>query len=140
MTGKSRSIFCVILLAVGLAACGANESVLKSGKETPSTNRPAAMSSIDSDIKAMEDANFRWIFVLRRKDGAVIDSEDKGVIKVNTIEANRRVSSDNDRAFVIGTNTQIPPEKMMALYQRFAVEDRSPPPDPNADTNINSNK
>lgn len=117
-------------------ACGANEQVLKSGKETPS-NSVRTSSSIDDDLAAMRNADFRWVFVLRRKDGGVIDAEDRGVIKVNTVEANRRVSADGDKAFIIGTNTQIPPEKMMALYQRFAVEDHSPAPAANADTNSN---
>jgi hypothetical protein len=125
----------VIVFTLLLTACGANDSILKSGKETPSTNT-AAISEIESDLAAVKNADFRWIYVLRRKDGGVIDGEDKKVIKANTVEANRRVSSDADKAFIIGTNTQIPAEKLAALYQHFAVDDQSPPP---SDANTNAN-
>jgi len=128
----------VFLFAAALAACGANDSILKSGKETPSSNSATAVSEMDSDLAAVKNADFRWVYVLRRKDGGPIDAEDRGVIKVNTMEANRRVSTDNDKAFIIGTNNQISPEKMMALYQRFAIEDHSPPPDLNANSNTNA--
>ena len=138
MTNPKTRFACFIALLL-LTGCGANESVLKSGKETPSTNSAPQQPAIDQDLAAVRNADFRWVFVLRRKDGGKIDAEDRSVIKANTVEANRRVSSDDDKAFIIGTNMQIPPEKMMALYQRFAIEDHSPPPDANTNVNGNSN-
>jgi hypothetical protein len=128
----------LIVFALFITACGANDSILKSGKETPSSNSTTAVSEIDSDLAAVKNADFRWIYILRRKDGGVIDAEDKKVIKANTVEANRRVSTDGEKAFIIGTNTQIPADKLAALYQHFAVEDQSPPP-PDANTNANTN-
>ena len=124
----------LIVFALLMTACGANDSILKSGKETPPANS-AAVSELESDLAAVKNADFRWIYVLRRKDGGVIDADDKKVIKANTVEANRRVSSDGDKAFIIGTNTQIPTEKLTALFQYFAVEDHSPRPPPEANTN-----
>ena len=121
-----------------LTACGANDNVLKSGKETPQANAVAA-SAFEQDLSAVKNADFRWVYVLRRKDGGVIDAEDKSVIRLSTVGANRRVSADSDKAFIIGTNNQIPPEKMMALYQRFAIEDHSPPLDTNTNANANTN-
>jgi len=132
-----RTIAAILFTAAVLAACGANDNILKSGKETPSTNT-AAVSEIDSDLAAVKNADFRWIYVLRRKDGGVIDAQDKKVIKANTVEANRRVSSDGDKAFIIGTNTQIETEKLAALYEHFAVEDASPQPTPDANANANA--
>lgn len=133
----------LLTAALLLAGCGANESVLKSGRETPASNAapPASVSSFEADLEAMRTADFRWVYVLRRKDGGVIDAEDKSVIKVDTNEANRRVSSDDGKAFIIGTNTPIAPANMLNLYGRFLVEDRSPvPPSANATGNANSNK
>ena len=122
-----RSKFCFLIFIIALTACGANDKILQSGKETPNTNA-TPRAAIDDDLTAMRNADFRFVFVLRRKDGGAIDAEDRAVIKANTSEANRRVSSDNDKAFVIGTNTALPPEKLAALYQRFAVENHSPQP------------
>ncbi len=133
-----RKIAAILFSAAILTACGANDSILKSGKDSPSTNSNAAVSEFDADLAAVKNADFRWVYVLRRKDGGVIDAEDKKVIKGNTAEANRRVSSDGDKAFIIGTNTQVPPEKLAALFQHFAVEDDSPPPPAEANTNANA--
>ena len=131
-----RIKFGFLVLLLVLAACGANDKILQSGKETPNANA-TPRSAIEDDLTAMRNADFRFVFVLRRKDGGPIDAEDRTVIKANTAEANRRVSSDNDRAFVIGTNNALPPEKLAALYQRFAVEDHSPAPLAGADLNAN---
>lgn len=118
------------------SACGANESILKSGKESPQANAESA-TPFAKDLDAMRTADFQFVYVLRRKDGGKIDAEDRGVIKVNTSTANRRVAADDDEAFIIGTNTAIPPQNMAALYQRFAVDNYSPPPPANLNANAN---
>ena len=87
----------------------------------------------------MRTADFRFVYVLRRKDGGPIDAEDRGVIKVQTNIANRRVAADDDKAFIIGSNVQIPPQNMGALYDRFAVENYSPPSADTTNTNANAN-
>lgn len=136
-------IISLIAAALLLSSCGANEGILKSGKETPASgNSATSATEFDRDLETVRNADFRWVYVLRRKDGGVIDAEDRGVIKINTSDANRRVSSDGDKAFIIGTNIPIAPSNMLALYGRFAVEDRSPqpPPSSNAPSNANSNK
>ena len=129
---------CLILLCLSLIAsgCGPNESILKSGKETPGANVETA-TPFDKELEAMRTADFQFIYVLRRKDGGKIDAEDRGVIKVNTTTANRRVAADDDKAFIIGTNTAILPQNMAALYQRFAVDNYSQPPPANSNANAN---
>lgn len=115
-------------LAFGLTsifafACGANDAILKSGKQTPvPSSSTLALSTLEQDINEMRTADFQFIYVLRRKDGGVLDSEDKSVVKVQTYQANRRVSSDNGKAVVVGSNTQIAPDKMLAVLERFSVE------------------
>ena len=117
----------ITLLSV---ACGANDSILKSGK--PDTNAAKGSnsvsqgSSVDRVIGDMQTAGFTTILVLRRKDGGKMDSEDRGVIRVQTSDANRRIGSDDETAFIIGSNHPMTPEKMTVLNARFAVEDRSP--------------
>ena len=135
------AIISLLFLAVAFAgACGANDGILRSGKETPgSSNVQPKKSAFDEDLGSMRTANFSYIYVLRRKDGGKIDAEDRSVIKLQTTDANRRVSSDDDKAFIVGTNTQIPPKNLMALYKHFAVEDFSPPPPP-TNTNANASK
>jgi hypothetical protein len=129
----------LLLLSFLVVGCGPNENILKSGKETPQAN-VETKTPFAQELEAMRTADFIYIYVLRRKDGGKIDAEDRGVIKVHTSLANRRVAADDDKAFIIGSNTQIPPQNMAALYDRFAVENYSPPPAANTNTNANANK
>lgn len=119
--------------------CGANDNVLRSGRETPaSANIEPAKSTFETDLDSMRTAGFSFVYVLRRADGAPIDAEDRGVIRVQTADVNRRVLSDDGKAFLLGSNYQLPAANMTALYERFVVEDHSPPSA--ANTNANANK
>ncbi len=121
------------------AACGANEGILRSGKDASPQANVESKTPFAKDLEAMRTADFRFVYVLRRKDGGPIDAEDRGVIKVQTAIANRRVAADDDKAFIIGSNVQIPPQNMVALFDRFAVENYSPPPEVNTNANANAN-
>lgn len=127
----------VVLLATG---CGANDSILKSGKDTPQANAGSEKTPFARELDAVRTADFSFIYVLRRKDGGKIGAEDRSVIKLNTDGIPRRVAADDDKAFILGSNFQLPPKNMMALYDRFAVENYSPPPAMAANTNANTGK
>ena len=122
---------------VFVAACGPNESVLRSGKDASPQGNVDSKTSFAQDLEAMRTADFQFVYVVRRKDGGTIDAEDRGVIKLQTSTANRRVAADDDKAFIIGTNVPIPPQNMAAIYNRFAVENYAPPP---ANGEANANK
>lgn len=125
-------------LGVAALSCGANESVLKSGKPDPnSANVAAPGSSVERVLGDMRSAGFTTIFVLRRKDGGKMDVQDRAAIRVQTADANRRIGSDDEKAFIIGSNHPMKPEQMAALGERFAVEDLSPPADAGIPTNSN---
>jgi len=112
-------------------SCGANEQILKSGKESPPpANVESPKSTLDQEIEAMRTADFRYIWVLRRKDGGVIDAADKAMIRANTEGVNRRVLTDDDKALIIGTNPLPFKENIDALFSYFAVQDLSPEPMP----------
>lgn len=128
-----------VLLGLFMTACGANDGILKSGKPDPSNSTPTP-PSIERDIAEMKTAGFTTILVLRRKDGGKMDGEDRAVIRVQTALANRRVGSQDETAFTIGTNTPITPEQMMVLLSRFAIENYSPPPVVDDANTANANK
>lgn len=119
------SIFALFMILISIG-CGANEGILRSGKETPT---PAVVygqiSPFVKDLAAMRTAGFTFIYALRRKDGAPLDAEDRALIKVHTDIANRRVVSDDGKAIVVGSNFAIPADKMLAVNSIFAVEDYS---------------
>lgn len=124
-----------------ISACGPNEGVLRSGSESPApSNLTSAATTVERDVEDMRTAAFQFIYVVRRKDGGPIDAEDKSVIRVQTAVTNRRIASEDGKAFVIGSNREIDPEKMAALLTRFAVDDFSPPPAVEPGNVANANK
>lgn len=130
----------VIVLTVLSLACGPNPNILNSGKETPAPvtgERP--VSSFEKDLESMRTANFEYVFVLRRKDGGKLDTEDKTFIRQNTpAEINRIFVSDEGKAVMAGSHFPFPPEPLKLLQARFNIEDLSTLANP-AQTNANAN-
>ena len=130
-----------LLVISFVSGCGANESILRSGKETPAPSYAnSEKTPFAKDLEAVQTADFTFVYVLRRKDGGTIDAEDKGIIKLNTDGIPRRVAADENRAFILGSNAPIPPKNLMALYDRFAVENYSKAPSDVVNTNANTKK
>lgn len=128
----------VFLLAILFTACGPNESILQSGTNTATaSNTTPSVPTVESDLADMRTADFAFIYVLRRKDGGEMDAEDRKTIRQETGDANRRISSDNGRAFLIGSNVLLSTQNMTILKERFAVEDFSPPPAANSNATAN---
>jgi hypothetical protein len=88
----------------------------------------------------MRTADFNFIYVFRRKDGGVLDSEDRGFMNANTpYEINRRKLADGDRALIIGSNFRFPAANFKLMKERFAFEDFSKPESEIMAANTNSN-
>jgi len=116
------------------SACGPDDRILKSGKETPAqANVESLRPSFAKDLEEVNIAKFTFVYVLRRKDGQKLDAEDRGIIRLQTVDMNRRVVSDEDKAVIIGSNYQLPASNMLVLLERFAVETYATSP-----ANINS--
>lgn len=110
--------------------CQANRQIMNSAPAAPTPMPSAAtrQNSVEQEIRDMETVGFKYVFVVRRKDGAAFDAEDRKYLRQNTPpETNRFVSIDDGRAFVIGTAFQIPPENIDSLKKRFNLEDFSKP-------------
>lgn len=129
---KLATILAAILSAVVLSAsCGANEGILKSGRETPQNAvKESVVDSFEKDVASMKEVGFRWIYVYRRKDGGVLDKEDRAFIRQHTDQANRKVLTDNGKAVLVGSNYFFGDNEVVALSDRFDVTDMSPPGEP----------
>jgi hypothetical protein len=113
------------------SSCGPNERIMRSAEETPTPfATPADTSPANSgqrEFDAMLTAGFSFVYVLKRKDGEPLDATDRSVIREQTASANRRVSADDGRTVVIGTNSELTTATMVAIYERFTVEHYSRP-------------
>lgn len=83
----------------------------------------------------MRTADFFCIYVLRRKDGSPLDSDDKKFAS-QTIppQMNRRTLSDNGKTIIVGSNFRLPEDNIKVLSERFAFEDLSRPGAPDLAT------
>ena len=116
----------VLCLTVFGAACG---YVSFAPKNTNSTvTQMEKLTDLQQEIKAMETADFEYIFVFKRKDDGVFDKADRDYIRANRpSDVNRWIATDDKKAFVAGSNFVFAPESLEIMRQRFIVEDYSKP-------------
>lgn len=134
-----------ILAALFNFACEPSPSMM-GNSNTPSHSSEAEqtdnnLTSLERELRDMRAADFQFIYVLKRRDGGVFDKEDKFYLKDNRpAEINRVSATDDEKAFVIGSNYDFPPENMENLRKRFVIENFSKPiaaPSPAANNNNN---
>jgi hypothetical protein len=132
--------YALLLSCVLWQGCGPNSTILNSGSKPPSANTVRPVNVFENDLETMRTANFDFIFVLRRKDGAKLDADDKKFIRANSPEvANRLILSDDDKALIAGSNYPFPPEKLKPLQERFDFQDFSKAADTGGQKNVNAN-
>jgi hypothetical protein len=145
MSFKNFTLFSIFVISLSSIACGPNEAILKSNSnETSSTpsavsNSRPAYDSVESEVENMRTADFEIILVLRRKDGEVMQQDDKTFVRTTITNANRRSLVDGDKAIVIGANSKISPDLIKKLNDRFAVQDFSKPAAENSNSNSPAN-
>jgi hypothetical protein len=128
------------------SACSPNQRILNSANERPPepssvrTEGTAAPVTLETDIAAMKTADFNFIYIFRRKDGAELDADDRAFMNTNLpYEINRKKISDGGKALVIGSNFRLPPENFKAMKDRFTFEDHSKPESEIMPSNPNAN-
>ena len=130
---KLLAVTAVLLL---ISACGPNERIMNSSRESEAesnafnsqvNSRPKVLP-FESDIQAMRDADFNFIYVFRRKDGGVFDAEDKRFVAERTPpEINRRRVGDEGKWIILGSNYRVAPDSLNEMKERFLFEDYSKP-------------
>ncbi len=138
-----RSIIALTLAAAFmLASCGPHPrfaNVNAPGNAAESNETRPERPQIERDIESMRTAEFAFVYVFRRKDGGVLDADDRRVLnEQKPPEINRVKLSDKGRAAIFGSNFPLPEPQMKALRDKFAFEDLSrpqPEPPPAANTN-----
>jgi hypothetical protein len=130
----------VLLLLFLTLACQPNPSILNSkpANAEPAGNAPTRpKDTYESALGGVQRSGFDYIFVIRRKDGAPFEKEDKSFVRdTSPAETNQFVLTDEDRVIIAGSNYPFPDENLKKLRERFNVEDLSPK---KADANGNTN-
>ena len=123
----------LFLVAVAGIACGPNQRIMNSANENPpraastaDVNTTPAPRTFEQDLEAMRTADFNFIYVFRRKDGGVLDADDRGFIgRTTPSEMNRRTVSDGGKAVIIVSNFRLPQDILNVFKERFVFEDFS---------------
>ena len=129
-----KIFLCLALAAFFNSACEPSPSMMRnSSDDVPPPSEKAQtdsnLTSLEREIRDMKEAGFEFVYVLKRRDGGAFDKEDKQFIRDNRpVEINRFSSTDDEKAYVIGSNFDFPPENMENLRKRFGVEEHSIPP------------
>lgn len=127
---KFRIVSLAMILVMAGGSCTSNRRIVESAQTpTPAAvNAVPAVSSFEDDLQAMRNADFKFILVFRRKDGAIMDRDDKAFVNANTPpDANRKKLSDDGKAIIIGSNFPFFPGTVVSLTERFVMEDYSKP-------------
>jgi hypothetical protein len=138
------TISTVMIFAVLFSVVCTNQEILKSKSPTPVPTVESGVPSssnqtVEKEVEAMQTADFNYIFVLRRRDGGVMDMDDKAFLRQATGNVNRRTLSDDGKAIIIGSNAKFPPELLQVINERFELEDHSKPESQIANSNTRSN-
>jgi hypothetical protein len=120
---RKFSIAVFSALALVFVACSPPEDTNKnSNAATPQ------MTEFERDLKSFKTAGFDYIFVLKRKDGGKMTSEDKQFIRDRRHYAtNRSKVSEDETTVFIGSNFAFEDKNLKELKERFVFEDFSKP-------------
>lgn len=131
MKKKSNKFFggLFLLIFIFSIACGRVSFSPENTKTDSAKSLPTPqLTEIEREIKAMENADFSFIFVFKRKDGGEFDKADRNFLRENrTPEINRFVATEDKKAFIVGSNYEFLPEHWKNLQKHFVVEDYSKP-------------
>lgn len=121
-----------IFLGMIAAGCQANERILRSSQSpVPEASLEPRKTDLATEVRDMEVAGLEHIFIIRRKDGGVFDKSDRQFLRDSVpVELNRRVATDDGKAFIFGTNFIVPAEVIATWRSRFEVEEKSKTAEP----------
>jgi hypothetical protein len=126
MPSLGKILFPLISLVTFAAGCVADQRILNSTPAMRPNREVRVVSNSGQEIRDMKTARLPFVFLIRRKDGGVITSEDKVFLsKTTPRELNRKVLSDDGKTFVFGSSFIVPSQTLSAWRSRFEVEDKS---------------
>lgn len=126
-TAASLIVLLALMVCCGCGRAGSDAGNSSNG-DAPASSSPQRkpQTVFERDLEYVRTGSFSHIYVIARQDGGVIDKDDINYLTENTPpETNHRISTDEKRRVIIGTNFVFTPEHLDALRKRFIVEDYS---------------
>jgi hypothetical protein len=127
---KQPFIFClVILLAALITTCrksGTNSATAT--EETPAASPRAnasPLSEFEQRLQFIRNGQFTYVYVMSRKDGKPLDSQDSQFLRTNAPQVVDWVTTDDKKKAIGGTNFNLEEGNLNAIRKRLVVEDYS---------------
>ena len=117
-----------VISAISIGAGGCRrQSSNDEGPPDTSTYRPlpTPATEFEQRLKQVQEAHFRYTWVLRRLDGKEFTSEDTEILRTNAPRVVDWIGLDDKKTFIAGSNFPILPQNLATLQKRYKIEDMS---------------
>ena len=127
--GPIRPIGLILVLTLG--ACGGGGAPATSSTNTnipaatPAGPSPSPLTDFEEALRFVRNGQYTYIYVISRKDGKPLTSEDSDFLKINAPQLVDKAATKDRMKVVGGTNFNLEEGNLELLKKRFVVEDYS---------------
>ncbi len=118
----------IVLLALTATNCRRNETNSESPEVTASASPRASaspLSDFERSLKFVRDGQFTYIYVMSRKDGKPLDSQDSDFLRKNAPQVVDWVATEDKTKVIGGINFNLEEGNLSVIKKRLNVEDYS---------------
>lgn len=118
-----------LILVIGLAMSGCNRNEgapSPTGTEaaaSPAGASPSPQTEFERDLQYIRTSQFQHVWLIARKDGKKLDSDDSNFLKQNAPQVVDWVATNGGTKVFAGTNFDLELAGLNKIRQRFVVED-----------------
>jgi len=123
---KPAPALTILLLLGCIALCSCASSKSGSTNEPLSTQVtpvPPPKTEFEQDLDFVRKGQYTYIWVLTRKDGKPLDSDDGAFLRKTAPQVVDWVTTDNGKRVIAGTNFNLEEGNLEVLKKRYDVED-----------------
>ena len=129
MPFKIQTLALIILFLFGSIALSSCANSKSGSANEPLTTQvtpvPPPKTEFEQDLDFVRKGQYTYVWVLARKDGKPLDSDDGAFLRRAAPQVVDWVKTDEGKKVIAGTNFNLEEGNMAALRKRFVVEDYS---------------
>ena len=124
---KVPMLVLVVMLVFAMAGCHRSTSSALPEETAPASPRPSGppLSDFERSLKFVRDGQFAYIYVISRKDGKPLDSQDSNFLRKNAPQVVDWVTTEDKTKAIGGTNFNLEEGNLSVIKKRLLVEDYS---------------
>ena len=127
--GPIRPIGLILVLTLGACGRGGAPATSSTNTNTPAATpagpSPSPLTDFEEALRFVRNGQYTYIYVISRKDGKPLTSEDSDFLKINAPQLVDKAATKDRMKVVGGTNFNLEEGNLELLKKRFVVEDYS---------------